>query len=889
MQKYEFIRNLKSVKCKKLKTMKPILLLTSFLLIFGICRAQVFDDFNDGDFNNNPAWIGCDSIFIINDEKQLQLNAESAGDAWLSVVYEKHNEMEWRFWIKEKFSPSSKNFCDVYLYADTQNLKANNKSYILRFGESGSEDVIELLRIDNGETTSLCRGTDTFIASSFSTFVKVTYDESRTWNIYIDKDGSGSYKLEATAFDEIFALWNQSTRFGFCCTYTNSNIKQFYFDNIYIGVKVIDSIAPNLSNCEIIDDFNLLLNFNEAISEKSLKTENFIIENLDANPKKASYGNDNSTLILEFENTIEEGIHHTLTIKNIEDLEGNISEDITHKFLYYNAKEYDIVINEIMSDPSPHIDLPEWEYVELYNTTDFPINIKDWKFIIGNTELIINENIEIQADDYLILCHNDAVDEMSDYGECHSFSSFQITNSGTKLTLIDKNENYISSIDFDISWHDSDSKKDGGWSLEQIDANNPCAGKSNWGSSIYNEGGTPGKSNSIKNENVILPKIDYVNPISNNIIELYFNQNMNVETLQNAENYFIKEMQIHPEEVYILPNEKNHIELIFNQEFEEGRLYTLNINNVRNCKDIALEKEIDAVFGIPSEINNNDIIINEILFHPISPGVEYIELYNRSDKVIDLNKIMIGTIKESFPNPADTIVKDIISTGRILLPKSYCLLSTDSEIVKYQYDSNSDEFLDIEALPSLPNEEGHIIICDKSRNIIDEVFYSEKMHYDLLVETQGVSLERISSENPSNDKNNWHSASYNVNYGTPGYKNSMSTDLIEINNDNEINIAPEVFSPDNDGFDDICNIYYNFDENAYTLNIKIFNSKGILVNNLLNNSLVNNEGYVSWNGTDDNDRLLDPGIYIVQAEIFDLNGFVKRIKKVTVLAIKKSL
>ncbi len=867
--------------------MKPILLLTSFLLIFGVCRTQVIDDFSDGNFNENPAWLGSDSLFIINDEKQLQLNAESGGDAWLSVVYERHNEMEWRFWIKEKFSPSSKNFCDVYLCGDSQNLKTNNQSYILRFGESGSDDVVELLRIDNGETTSLCRGTDSFIASSFSTYVKVTYDESRTWNIYIDKDGSGSYKLEATAFDEKFASWNQGTHFGFCCTYTNSNIKQFYFDNIYIGEKIIDSIAPELLNCEIIDDFNLLLNFNEAISEKSLTKENFFLENQNHNPENVNYNDNISTLILTFKNEIEEGKYHTLTIKNIEDLEGNISEDITHKFLYYNAKEYDIVINEIMHDPSPQIELPDWEYVELYNTTDFPINIKDWKFINGNTELSINENVEIQTDDYLILCHNDAVDELSSFGKCHSFSSFQITNSGTKLTLMDKNENYISSIDFDISWHDSHYKKDGGWSLEQIDAHNPCAGKYNWGSSTCNEGGTPGRSNSIKKENIIIPKIDYVNTVSNNIIELYFNQNMNVETLQNTESYFIKEMQINPYEVYISSDEKNHIELIFNQEFEEGRLYTLNINNVRNCKDINLENEINIVFGIPSEIKNNDIIINEILFNPISPGVEYVELYNRSDKVIDLSKIMIGTIKESFPNPADTIVKELISTGRILLPKSYCLVSTDSEIVKYQYDSNSDEFLDIESLPSLPNEEGHIIICNKSRNIIDETFYSEKMHYDLLVETQGVSLERISSENPSTDKNNWHSASYDVNYGTPGYKNSMTTDVIEIDDNNEINIVPEIFSPDNDGFDDICNIYYDLNENGYTINIKIFNSKGRLVNNLLNNSLTNKEGFVSWNGCDEDNHLLDPGIYIIQAEIFDMKGFVKRIRKAAVLAIKK--
>ena len=864
--------------------MKPILLLTSFLLILDICGAQVFDDFSDGNFNENPAWLGSDSLFIINDEKQLQLNAESSGSAWLSVVYEKYDEMEWRFWIKEKFSPSSKNFCDVYLCGDTENITENNLSYILRFGESGSEDVVELLRIDKGESTSLCRGTDTFIASSFSTFVKVTYDKSKCWNIYIDKEGSGFYKLEATAFDEKFATWNQSTRFGFSCTYTNSNIKQFYFDNIYIGEKLIDSIAPELINSESIDDYKMQINFSEAISENSLTKENFFLENHNANPEKVNYGNDISTLILEFKNVIEEGIHHTLTIKNIEDLEGNISDEITHKFLHYDAKEYDIVINEIMSDPSPQIELPNWEYVELYNTTDFPINIKDWKFIIGNTELLINENVEIQADDYLILCHNDAVEDLSQYGKCYGFSSFQISNSGANLTLIDKNENYISSINFNISWHNSDYKKDGGWSLEQIDAYNPCTGKTNWGSTICKDGGTPGKTNSIKNENIILPKIDYVYPISNNILEVYFNQNMNIESLQNIESYSIKEMQIHPDEIYISSNEKNHIEIIFNQEFEEERLYTLNINNVSNCKDIALENETKAVFGIPSEIKNNDIIINEILFNPISPGVEYVELYNRSNKVIDLSKIMIGTIKESFQNPADTVVKEITSTGRILLPKSYCLLSVDSEIVKYQYESSSDDFLDIESLPSLPNEEGHIIICNKAREIIDEVVYSEKMHYDLLVETQGVSLERISSENMSSDKNNWHSASYDVNYGTPAYKNSMSTDLIEINKDNEIDIIPEIFSPDNDGFDDICNIYYDLDENGYTLNIKIFNSKGRLVNNLLNNSLVNNEGFVSWDGTDNHHHLLKPGIYIIQSEIFNLKGNVKRIRKVVVIA-----
>lgn len=548
-------------------------------------------------------------------------------------------------------------------------------------------------------------------------------------------------------------------------------------------------------------------------------------------------------------------------------------------------RENEVVINEIMADPSPSVALPEWEYIELYNASESAINIKNWKIIIGKKELPFNENIIIQSDEYLILCHNDALDDMSAFGNCHGFSSFQITNSGSNITLVDENENLISTVNFNISWHSTSYKKDGGWSLEQIDAFNPCAGKSNWGSSNNKNGGTPGTKNSIINQNVIAPKLDHINPSSSNEIEVFFNQNMNLEDLQNIDNYIIKELNLHSEKAETLQYKNDYVKLTFDYIFEEEKLYTLNINNVTNCKDIPPEKEIEIMFGMPSDVSHNDIIINEILFNPISPGVDYLELYNRSDKVIDLKEIMFGTIKETFPNPADTTLKEICSESRIMLPHSYILLSLDKEIVRYQYDVEEDNnFLDVESFPSLPNEEGHVIICDKGRTTIDEMKYSDKMHYDLLSITQGVALERISTENPSLDENNWHSASFNFNYGTPGYRNSIAKDDKENTNDIEIKIIPEIFSPDGDAKNDICGIYYNLDDNGYSLNIKIFNSDGLLIRNLFNNNLVSKEGVVYWDGSDDNNRSISSGIYIVQTEIFDLNGNVKRSRNVVVVA-----
>lgn len=548
--------------------------------------------------------------------------------------------------------------------------------------------------------------------------------------------------------------------------------------------------------------------------------------------------------------------------------------------------ENDIVINEIMADPSPGVALPEWEYIELYNASESSIDISKWKIIIGKKEFTFNEGAAIHADSYLILCHNDALEDLAIYGNCYGFSSFQITNSGSNITLIDENDIMISSVTFDVSWHYASYKKDGGWSLEQIDAFNPCVGKSNWSSCNNSNGGTPGMINSIASHNIISPKLDHINPSSSDEIEVFFNQNMDIESLQNIDNYIIEELNLHPHKAELTKYRNDYVKLIFNHIFEEDKLYTLNINNVSNCTGNPTENEIKAVFGIPSAASRNDIVINEILFNPISPGVDYLELYNRSDKVIDLKEIMFGTIKKTFPNPPDTTVKEICSESRIMLPYSYILLSLDQEIVKKQYDPQTvpDPFLDVASFPSLPNEEGHVVICDKGRMIIDEMKYSDKMHYDLLSVTQGVALERISTENPSLDENNWHSASFNFNYGTPGYRNSMAKDYIANSTENEINIIPEIFSPDGDAKDDICGICYNLDDKGYTLNIKVFNSDGILIRSLLNNKLVSQEGVIYWDGCNDNNQCVSTGIYIIQSEMFDLKGNVKRCRNVVVVA-----
>jgi hypothetical protein len=158
------------------------------------------------------------------------------------------------------------------------------------------------------------------------------------------------------------------------------------------------------------------------------------------------------------------------------------------------------------------------------------------------------------------------------------------------------------------------------------------------------------------------------------------------------------------------------------------------------------------------------------------------------------------------------------------------------------------------------------------------------MHYPLLDSYEGVSLERINYNRPAYDRTNWHSASESVGFATPGYKNSQFNENPEVSD--EVFVEPEVFSPDNDGYNDVLNIHYRFETPGYTAKIVIFDAQGRLTKNLISNTLLGTEGTFSWDGrTDDNQKALI-GIYIVYFEAFGLNGGVKKYKKSAVLAGK---
>jgi hypothetical protein len=99
----------------------------------------------------------------------------------------------------------------------------------------------------------------------------------------------------------------------------------------------------------------------------------------------------------------------------------------------------------------------------------------------------------------------------------------------------------------------------------------------------------------------------------------------------------------------------------------------------------------------------------------------------------------------------------------------------------------------------------------------------------------------------------------------------------------EFSIDTKVFSPDNDGVDDIGLFSYNLSDIGLIGSISIFDHYGRLIKRVVNNELLGNKGTITWDGTNEQGQKASVGIYLVLFEYFNSSGEVHSIKKTITL------
>jgi hypothetical protein len=414
-----------------------------------------------------------------------------------------------------------------------------------------------------------------------------------------------------------------------------------------------------------------------------------------------------------------------------------------------------------------------------------------------------------------------------------------------------------------------------------IDLNNPCSGSENWTASTADIGGSPGKLNSVDafNIDIVYPKLMRSFAIDSMHLVLYFNEPLDSPLAADLSHYNINEGIGNPASANPIAPLYEKVLLLLNNPLSRNKVYTVTVDGVGDCLLNQIGSYNKVRTGLYEPVDSFDIVINEILFNPKPDGVDYVELYNRSKHIINLKKCSIANLNTL--GQVDNITP-LCSEDFLLFPDDYIVFTESQSITKRDFFvKNSDNLIKLSSLPSMNDDEGHLIILNDQGKTVDQVNYKDDWHFKLIHDAEGIALERINVNGPSQSEQNWHSASSSAGYGTPTYKNTQSNS--EVNSSGTITIDPNTISPNNDGVNDVLSIHYQFQDPGNVANVIIYDALGVAVAKPVHNKLCGTDGTFFWQGLDDNNNRLYPGIYILCFDAFNIQGKKRQFKKTIVV------
>ncbi|WP_257666537.1 lamin tail domain-containing protein [Parapedobacter tibetensis] len=548
-----------------------------------------------------------------------------------------------------------------------------------------------------------------------------------------------------------------------------------------------------------------------------------------------------------------------------------------HTSFSYMAQPFDIIINEIMVNPNGVIDFPRQEYIELYNQSDQIINLRDWTYHSLTTTHRFSKGT-LQPRSYLILCRTADTALFAPFGEVVGISPWPaLVNSGTTLILKNQQGTIIDEVAYNTSWYRDSQKRNGGWSLERISPNAFCLDEDSWIASNDSRGGTPGIQNSVYDKDFGIDlgitefKVEGASQLA-----ITFSRALDSETAMMPIRYVLNHGIGIPQSVELI--DARSILLHYDHPFSQGLEYILGITELVDCAGESIN--ISHSFFIPDEMQQGDVLINEILSNPKPEGVDFVEIYNHSNKIFDLQHLYLTHVNSSGSVAGH---RQVSVDEHLFYPNTYKVLTTNPNIIQQHYQCPyPDAFIQMPSLPAFNNNAGTAILISRS-TIIDRLTYNESMQSPFITNHKGVSLERQSFSKATDAPGNFRSAATSVGGATPGYVNSQGE--VETTAAG-IFLTSKTFSPDNDGFEDLLEITYSFPESSNMANIDIYNDKGQLVKRLQRNQRMATYGTVIWDGLSDTNQRLPVGIYIAVIEVYNEQGMRKVYRKSFVLATK---
>jgi hypothetical protein len=781
-------------------------------------------------------------------------------------------------WQTEGSTIHERGFPSVYAGFSCHYTKTRSDKFFLEpisiSGEAYKDTIpphIESMQVKNGHT------------------LKLTFSEP------IDESGSSTFLtlpetmdnlIQKTEFDTTFRkaiihlkkslpdAQNGSLIFSGWCDRDGVCLKDTTLNFSYLSPTILEVNVLNYTTIEII--------FNQQIPEEIMVPEYFLIDYLDESVVETESVS-NEKYLLHLNQKIPDATETSLIMNDIILPGGDTIPPGPYSLYYHEADFADLVITEIMHDPSPAALLPETEYIELFNRSDLPVNLKKMTIRVNGSSFELPDYILFPGS-YITLTSDE-----TDFPEAIVPDKWKtLPNSGGEIVLLNPSRLTTSALRYPGTLPGTQFKKDGGWSLECIDVNNLSGDLSNWAYCNNDRGGTPGAENSATSSNPDISGPGLVDTWLENgsVLMIDFGEPLSTSTIIKDDFKFVPK-EVKTEELSLDSLFGDVLMITFLQELIPNKIVTLSLPS--GLSDLAGNNytgPTTLTFGLPEQTDSLDVIINELLFDPPSDGCDYVELYNRSDKILSLDSLCLARDGD-YGTPESLI--PLSDKCRWFLPGTYFCFANDDNWVKEKYDQpDASNIISLPGLPNFVNEGGTVFITRKNGTVLERMDYSPSLHFSMLSETKGVALERTRFDAPSGSPMTCHSAASTTGYGTPGSANSQQLNGKKEKPEKLFSVSPEIFTPDLDGNDDQLIISYHFDSPGKRGTFIVYDAEGYQVKELINNQSVGTSGIITWDGTNDDHAKAPPGIYLIWARIYGPDGTVQNSREACVLGVRQN-
>ncbi len=414
----------------------------------------------------------------------------------------------------------------------------------------------------------------------------------------------------------------------------------------------------------------------------------------------------------------------------------------------------DVVVNEVMYAPSPSSN----EFVELYNNSSEAVELSRLQYADDSRDFspVTTADSLLEPGAYAVL-----VRDATAFQDAFPSVSFlapdgwdALNNGGDTVVLRHKpTGTVIDEVPYDPSWGGND-----GNALERIDPAGASDQARNFGTSEAADGATPGAQNSIFDPDETPPTLEEVRPTpSGDSLLARFSEPLDTSTVTPSAFALDADETSTIETATVSDTAAALVICTFGRTLSTGRFTLVATDVADRPGNVQSETRTSFRYFVPETPDPRDLVVTEILYAPSPASNEFVEIYNRSEKTVDLGALEYADENRDFNRLAPRLTP--------LAPDSHAVIARDATAFEAAFPEA--EFRAPAGWDALNNGGDTVLLRHApSATIIDEVPYDPSWGG-----ADGRSLERIDPAGPSDAASNFASSEAEAG-ATPGTRNS---------------------------------------------------------------------------------------------------------------------